>query len=210
MTHHHPSTLSILLPLLLITACDDDGSDDTAAGSGTTMTTPDPTTGIPSASTGPGSTDDGSTGTPTDPTGDRSTGATTGSTGMASGDSTGEAGLEIAGEWIEMFAPGDAIMHIIDPHTWEQLAPFGDALFHIDSYDNAGRFVVAQGDAANDFFPELYSKFNWTWDGDDLYYCTVVFDAATAAEALAVPDADPGDLDAGCGGFGWSPLMPAP
>jgi hypothetical protein len=198
--------------LLLLAACTDDDSSATTNASSTSTGPADPST-------------DGST--VADPTAaDTSTGApatdgsgsSTGSTGAASsgsgdteattGDSTGAAGLEIAGEWLEEFSPGEGITHSIDETTWAQVADFGTAVFHVDGYDNAARFVVAQGDAANEFYADLYSRFDWTWDGDALYYCTAVFDAATAQAALAAPPTDPSDLAMGCGGFPWSALVP--
>jgi hypothetical protein len=99
---------------------------------------------------------------------------------------------------------------VIDETRWDQLADFGDALFHVGSFDNAARFVVAQADAANEFSPGLWSRFDWTWDAGELYYCTAAFDAASADDALAAPASDPGDLAVGCGGFPWSRLMLVP
>lgn len=214
MITQRTTTLWMLIPLWLITACDDGTSDpgNTAADSGTTGATGGTTGDTATDPPGSSSTDSGSSGSsgpsPAS-TGEDSTGPDPSSTGMATGTSTGEAGLEIAGEWLEEFAPGEAITHIIDEERWDQLASFGDAIFHVDTYDNPGRWVVAQGDASNDFFPDLYSKFNWAWDGDELFYCAVVFDAATAEDAQAAPDANPDDLDEGCAGFPWSPLVPA-
>lgn len=198
----------LLFPLGLCLACTNGDDDDD--GATTQMATTQPATTTAGSSSGPGD----PTG-PTDPTNPNgSTGTSAGSTGSSAdgstGASTGGAGLEIAGEWIEPLGSEDAIEHNIDEERWDQLGPFGNAIFHIDSYDNPGRWVVAQGDSRNEFFPDLYSKFNWTWDGADLYYCTAIFDAATPAEAMAAPDQDPDDLEFGCGGFAWSQLMPAP
>lgn len=191
--------------LLLLTACADDDSSATASESSSTTGAVDP-----SVST-----------TVVDPTADTSTGApaTDGSSGTATGESdteaatdgtddTGAAGLEIAGQWLEEFSPGEGITHTIDETRWEQAADFGTAIFHVDGYLNASRFVVARSDAANEFSPDLYSRFDWTWDGDDLYYCIAIFDAPTAEDALAAPPTDPSDLAMGCGGFPWSALVP--
>jgi hypothetical protein len=151
----------------------------------------------------------GSTSTAGNDTGTSSADTGTGSSsGAATEGTTSAVGLEIAGEWLEEFAPGMGMTHVIDETRWDQLSDFGDAVFHVDAYDNAARTVVAQGDAANEFNPELWSRFDWTWDGDALYYCTAVFDAPTAEDALAAPAPDSGDLAAGCGGFPWSPLVP--
>lgn len=195
--------------LLLLTACGDDGPATTATDGPDTTTDQGSSTGPDATTTtGPDATTTTASSTGVDDTTADATTGSTGDTDPPTGDSTGPAGLEIAGEWFEEFAPGDGITHVIDETTWQQLARFGDALFHVDSYDDEARWVVAQADAANEFFPELYSRFDWTWDGEDLYYCTAVYDAATPADALAGPASDPDDLAMGCGGFPWSPLQP--
>jgi hypothetical protein len=206
----------ITTALLLLPACADDDSSATTEGSSSTTASPDPST---SSSTALGSTSTADTGTGASSTGatgatgtDTGTGIGTSSTAAdsdtASDGSTGAAGLEIAGEWLEEFAPGMGITHVIDEVRWDQLAMFGDAIFHVATYDNAERYVVAQGDGANEFSPGLWSRFDWTWDGDTLYYCTAVFDGATAEDALTAPASEPDDLEMGCGGFPWSLLMP--
>lgn len=203
-------TLALLAP---IPACSDDDSSASTDGSSSSSAGPDPLT---SSSTAMGSTAvaDSGTGSSTEaPATDTDTGASTGPGGTTDdettvGGTTDASGLEIAGQWLEEFSPGMGITHVIDEERWDQLSEFGDALFLIDSYDNAARNVVAQGDPANEFNPELWSRFDWTWDGDALYYCTAVFDAASAADALAAPASDAGDLAAGCSGFAWSLLQP--
>src|SRR5690606_4727117 len=60
------------------------------------------------------------------------------------------------------------------------------------------------------FAPGLWSRYDWTHVGDDLWYCQTTYDAATLADALAAPPADPADpTDGGCSGFAWSRLRPA-
>jgi len=198
------------LALLGASACGDDASSDDAADSGssgaasTRSTAPGTTTTAGSSSGDITDPDSGSTAAASSSEG--------GSTDDTSADesSTGVAGLEIEGSWFEDFGGGSGIDHEIDELSWMQSSRFGISLYHVESYDNEGRWLVAQGDIGNEFFPELYNKFNWFWDGDELYYCTAVFDAATAEDAEASPDADPGDLAAGCGGFSWSLLQPTP
>jgi len=82
------------------------------------------------------------------------------------------------------------------------------SIFHISQFDNAGEFLVAHNDAANTYFPDLWSRFDWTYDAADLYYCQTAYDAADEATAAAETSADRADLDAGCAGFAWSPLTP--
>jgi hypothetical protein len=198
-------------------ACSDDDSSATTSGSSTSTGPDSPTS---SSTTVAVTADDTSTGTGTGATStgtstatDTGTGTETGTTGTSDGStasesSTGAGALEIAGEWLEEFAPGMGVTHTIDEMQWDQTADFGSSVFHIDSYDNEARYVVAQGDEANEFFPGLWSRFDWTWDGDALYYCTAVYDADTVEDALAAPASEPGDLEMGCGGFPWSLLMP--
>ncbi len=205
-------TLLLAAPLALATACGDDGSTDDGS-SPTTTSGPDDSTGPAATDTTTGDSEpgtDGSTGpasggSTTDP-GDDTT--TDGDSSGSEGSSGSEDGLEIIGEWREEFAPGMGIDHVILEDRWDQLADFGDAIFHIEGYDNDARWVIAVGDPANEFGADLYSKFNWSWDGTDLYYCTAAFDAATFEDAMATPNADDGDLASGCGGFPWSLLMP--
>ena len=75
----------------------------------------------------------------------------------------------------------------------------------------AAMFVIAENDADNAYSAGLWSRFDWAWDGTDLYYCQTAFAEATEADALAVPAADSSDLlNAGCGAydFPWSKLTP--
>ena len=209
--------LPFAIILLSSTACSDDDSSATTSGS-STSTGPDATTS-PSTTivvTADGTSTGTDTGTGATSTGTETgtgTGTDTGTSGTsddstASDSSTGAGALEIAGEWLEEFAPGMGVTHSIDEMQWDQTADFGSSVFHVDAYDNEARYVVAQGDEANEFFPGLWSRFDWTWDGDDLYYCTAVYDADTAEDALAAPASEPGDLEMGCGGFPWSLLTP--
>jgi len=215
----HALPFCLLLLLSSAAACSDDDSSATTSGS-STSTGPDATTGnttvvttAADTSTTASDTGTGATSTGTGTSTGTETGIDTGSTGTSDGStatdsSTGAGALEIAGEWFEEFGPGMGVTHTIDELQWDQLSDFGDALFHVDSYDNDARWVVAQGDAANEFFPGLWSRFDWSWDGDALYYCTAIYDAETVEDALGAPASDPGDLDVGCGGFSWSLLMP--
>ncbi len=189
-TPQSPAPRSLLLAAMLLAApmaCGDDGEPSNETGADTSADT---------------SGDVGTT---------EQAGSTSPTPGTGATDSTGEAALEIAGSWFEDFGDGTGITHNIDEDSWDQLSDFGDSLFAIDSYDNPGRWVVALGDANNEFNPNLYSKFNWAWDDDSdvLYYCTAVFDAQTVEAAQAAPDADSADLMTGCGGFPWSRLSPA-
>lgn len=210
----YPLVLLTAASCLLFTGCPGDDSGDDASDPTTSTTTSTTTATSTSTSTEDSTGISGSTTDGGDSTDGGSTTDASGVTDTTTGDgdstgSSGEMGLEIAGDWFEDFGGGSGVDHIITDVQWDQLSDFGDATFHIESYDNGAGWAVAQGDAANEFFPGLYSKFNWAWDGADLYYCTAVFDAATAADAMAAPDADAGDLAMGCFGFPWSLLAPA-
>lgn len=174
------------------------------------------TSATPTSTTGDGDETASSTNAATD--GDEtasSTNAATDDGGSESGSgsggsSTGEAGLDLVGEWIEVF-PGGAGMqtHTITEETWTMSSDFGDSLHHIESWDAEAGVLVAQSDESNAFNPELWGRFEWQWVDGTLYYCQSLYDAATADDAWSAPGAEPGDLDTGCGGFPWSPLDPA-
>lgn len=128
-----------------------------------------------------------------DELGDTGTDTDTGDTGT----DTGGEGLGIVGDYVDEW--GDT--HTITEASWTNAG----GAFHISSYDDAAGWLVAQNDAQNQFNPELWSRFEWTWSGDALYYCQSVFDGATEDDALA-GSADPMDLEMGCGGFAWTHL----
>ncbi len=199
-------SLTLTTALVLPSGCADDDSSATTDGSSTG--TVDPTTSAPTTVADTTAADTGTTTTAASETSSSAETSSSSAADSSESGSSGAAGLEIAGTWFEEFAPGEGITHNIDETQWEQLASFGNATFHVDGYDNAERWLVAQGDASNEFYPELYSRFDWTWDGDALFYCTAVFDAATGEDAQSAPASDPDDLDMGCGGFPWSALLP--
>ncbi len=116
------------------------------------------------------------------------------------GQETGEEGLEIVGEYIDDFMSE----HSISEDQWV----IGDSTFEIDEYDNAQMWIIAQNAADNMFNPGLWSRFEWTWSGEQLYYCQSIFDAASLDDAKAGEGADPNDLQAGCGMSPWSMLNP--
>jgi hypothetical protein len=82
-------------------------------------------------------------------------------------------------------------------------------VFWISSYDNASRVAIAQNDTANDYNPDLWSRFDWYDDGTSLWYCQTAYDAASEADAEATPAATTTDpATTGCGGFSWTNLTP--
>jgi hypothetical protein len=112
--------------------------------------------------------------------------------------------LAIVGVYIDSWGTD----HDIGEATWTQAA--GSTVFHITQYDNAEAWVVAENDAANDWNAGLWSRFDWTWDGDGrLWYCQVAYDATSEDAALTAAAPDPSDPGAsGCGGFSWTELIP--
>ncbi len=89
-------------------------------------------------------------------------------------------------------------------HAWKWTS--ASSSFHITQYSNTESYALAQNDALNEWNPELWSRFDWTWDTEGaLYYCQSAYAAETEEEAIAAA-ADNQDLVAGCSGFSWSKL----
>lgn len=107
-------------------------------------------------------------------------------------------GLEIVGNYDDGFTA-----HEITDDTWT----IGDEVFHIVEFDNEAGFLIANNDDDNEYFPGLWSRFEWTQSDGTLYYCQPVYDGEDEAAALDGA-ADPDDLEMGCGGFAWSALTP--
>ena len=118
-------------------------------------------------------------------------------------DSDTDADLEIAGSYTDSWGG----THEISNEAW------GDgygSTYAISQYDNDGDFLVAQNGSGNSYNPDLWSRFEWTWDGEsNLYYCQIAFAEETEEGALGAASADPADLEKGCNTFGWTQLIPA-
>jgi hypothetical protein len=107
--------------------------------------------------------------------------------------------LEIAGSYTDDYGN----THEITGDTWTTMG----SVFHITQFDNDQDFLVAQNDSANEYNPDLWSRFDWVFDGDsNLFYCQAAYAASSEQEALESTSADRGDLETGCGGFAWSGL----
>ncbi len=117
-----------------------------------------------------------------------------------------DGGLAIAGSYVDAFGTA----HEITDTLWTQtFAGYDPSTFEIAAYDNDASYLVAQNGSDNAYSAGLWSRFDWMADGDDLYYCQTVFDAADQAGAEGAARADDTDLDgAGCGGFPWTLLTP--
>ena len=94
--------------------------------------------------------------------------------------------------------------HQIDAFHWRM----GDSDFSITEANDKEQWLIAQNGADNSWNPGLWSRFDWTWNGD-LYYCQTAYAAATEADARATPAADAANLESGCGSFSWTALRPA-
>jgi hypothetical protein len=126
-------------------------------------------------------------------------------TGTEAGTETGsetetgdEMSLAIVGTYTDDFAD----THMISETEWINSA----GSFAISQYSNEEMWLVAQNAEANEFNPGLWSRFDWAWDGEQLYYCQSVYDGPTIDDALA-GSADASDLMTGCGMFAWSQLQ---
>jgi hypothetical protein len=196
--------LALALPFILpiTTGCGDDESNgDEHMSAGT-----DPggsTTEQPTSSEGGAETTSGTTDAATDDDASTSSATGTSSDDESSSDETGREVLEIVGEWIESY-PGGMTTHTITPEIWTQSSDFGTFGYTLEAFDNAEQWVVGQDEGDSSF-----SRFDWTWDDEDLHYCTAAFGLATLEEAVAAPAADGTNLETGCGGFSWSHLEPA-
>lgn len=130
-------------------------------------------------------------------------------------DSDADAGaLEIIGDYHEDWGAE----HHVTAEAWTAIFPgLGDAgpttsVAHITSFDNAADFLVAQNDSELSFYPDLWSRYDWSYDdladgGVDLFYCQIEYMAADEETAAANENADRDNLGAGCGGSPWSRLI---
>lgn len=147
-----------------------------------------------------GTDDSGSTATDTaeDSGADTSTDTST-DTGEDTGEDTGTmADITIQGTWVDNWGSD----HVVSNTAWMS----GSSAFAISVYDNDGAYAIAQNDAANEWSPGLWSRFDWGWAGGELLYCQTAYDKASEADALATPAADISSPGTGCGGFSWSVL----
>ncbi len=112
------------------------------------------------------------------------------------------------------FTDDYSMAHAISETSWTQ-SGFGDpSIFTFTQIDNQIQTLIAQNDSANPYNPDLWSRFDWTWNLDatngwELYICQTTYDAASEQAALDTARADDSNLATGCGGFGWSKLTRA-
>jgi hypothetical protein len=124
-----------------------------------------------------------------------------GAPGSAGAGAAPVMGLAIAGTYSDEFDGS----YEITSSSWAS----GGAVFHISAFDNEAMYVIALNDQDNMYGPCLWSRYDWVLDGDDLYYCTTAYDAATEQEALDQERPDDSDpANGGCSTFPWTLLTP--
>lgn len=130
-------------------------------------------------------------------------------TGAPTGPTTGtvSASLAIAGTWSDTWGTE----HVIDDTSWSMGFPgYSPDRFAISQFSNVDQHLIAQNDAANSFYPSLWSRMDWHVNAmtGQVYFCQTGYDRPTEDDALALAEADATDLAAGCGGFPWTELLP--
>jgi hypothetical protein len=207
-TLHIASILALSASLTFACGDDDDTSSPGAAGSGGASA------GAPSAAAG-----EDSGGVPSSAAGNDAGGAPSGAGGDNAGGAPPTETCEF-GEYGEGGAGGaggaeGAALEVLG--TWDDEYDGSLTITRsywggsgIAAYDSDANVVFTQTPCDAMYNPGRFSKIVYTEPTDDaFYYCTVVFDAKTLAEAQASKaSADPEDLEAGCGssGFPWSKL----
>lgn len=177
------STAIVGLMLAFTTACGDEepkDSADTGFDSGTETTPPDDTDVDPTTDTAP-----------TGPTGDTAI--------------TPALTMPIAGAYTDSFGS----THTITNESWTmQFGDYSPSVHYFVEIDASGQWATAENDANNAYSAGLFSRFDWTESEQSLFFCQTAFAAASADEAKNTTAADANNLDTGCGGFPWSPLLP--
>jgi hypothetical protein len=211
-TLHIASILALSVSLTFACGDDDDASSPGAAGSGGTTAGADnggaPTdNGGAPTDNGGAPTDNG--GAPSAAGGDNNGGVPPvetcefgeygegGAGGAAGAGGADGAGLEVLGTWKDEFEGGVTIT----PSYWGRSG--------IAAYDSEANVVYTQTPCDADYNPGRFTKIVYTQpQNDTFYYCMVVYDAKTLAEAQASDkSADQEDLEGGCGAsFPWSKL----
>jgi len=113
--------------------------------------------------------------------------------------------LAVAGMWFEAFKGGQSSFPVeITQESW------GSGI--LVSWDNDARVAITQNPEDSSFDPGKFNRIVWTEPGTSgaFYYCTTDFGVETqeAAEALTTMADATEAYSSGCGGFGWSKLVP--
>ena len=107
---------------------------------------------------------------------------------------------EILGTYVDDYGG----LQAVSDHFWYS----GGLVFEDCSVDNVQHRIVAHNNLANKYNPGKFSRFEWTKNGNKLWYCQIVFDADTEQAAASAPPADATHPSTGgCGTFAWSELI---
>jgi hypothetical protein len=113
---------------------------------------------------------------------------------------------EIEGSYTDQYAGS----HVITAQTWEQAYEGSmPSIFTFVSVDNEGDYLIAQNAETNEYFPNMWSRLDWFFDGEDTWFCQTVYDGGTreVAEMAEKPDTS-SPSESGCGQSNWSQLIP--
>lgn len=111
--------------------------------------------------------------------------------------------IEIAGAWTTDPGEGFEGTLTVTDDEWDD----GFDVRDVVSFDNGENRVITQLPEDAEHNPETYSRTVWTeFGGDSFYYCEDAFGHDSEEDARgAESDADPDDLEGGCGdGHSWS------
>lgn len=109
---------------------------------------------------------------------------------------------ELKGNFVDNYSGS----HTIASGLWIS----GDSTFRVEQIDTSNDCFIAKNAADNSYYPNLFSRFDWTVDGSgETYYCQSAYDKSSASEAasVAAPDAsNPGQSGCGAFDFAWTRL----
>ncbi len=205
--HPFVRRLAALCFTLALAACTgddgdtDDGASDGSSGASATAgsSSSDQTAGSSGGETSSGGSSGGEASDSSGAEASSSDGS--GSDSAADSGSTGAAGLAIAGDWVDDFGGS----HAITDGAWTQTYGRDSFGYTIASYDNDVGVVIASSDDDG-----TWSRFDWSFVGETLWYCQTGFGLPSQQDAEQTPAADASDPESGgCGEFSWSRLTPA-
>ena len=120
---------------------------------------------------------------------------------IGSADEENAVEIEISGRWQSGFGGTEEISSDAWVTAWSTLA--------IVSFDNDTNVAIVQNPPDDAFFPDKFSKIEWTEiEADQFFYCTIDFglDTAEAAEQSENRADSTDPATTGCGGFPWTDL----
>lgn len=116
------------------------------------------------------------------------------------GGAGGAGSADIFGEWTDQYSS----TYSFD----ESIIDTGYTTYDVVGFSDGGQYIVAQNSETADYFPCMFTRFDWLIDGEATYLCRTVLGAPSVEEALALPAADRENVLTGCSGFPWSVLTP--